>query len=48
MNATELIEGQIALMAPKGTQPVTSLYLLSNRLKDLLGDEVYIRLQDPI
>ena len=45
---TELIGGQIALMAPKGTQHVTSLYLLSNLLKELLGNKVYIRLQDPI
>lgn len=45
---TELINGQISLMASKGTPHVTSLYLLANALRDHLGDAVLVRTQDPI
>ncbi|HIK50248.1 MAG TPA: Uma2 family endonuclease [Oscillatoriales cyanobacterium M59_W2019_021] len=45
---TELIAGQITLMAAKGTLHVTSLYLLVNTLRDKLGNSVLIRTQDPI
>lgn len=45
---TELIAGQITLMAAKGTLHVTSLYLLINTMRDKLGNSVLIRTQDPI
>lgn len=45
---TELIAGQITLMAAKGTSHVTLLYLLANTLRDKLGNSVLIRTQDPI
>ncbi|NEP02660.1 MAG: Uma2 family endonuclease [Symploca sp. SIO2E9] len=45
---TELIAGQITLMAAKGTSHVTSLHLLANALRDQLGSSVLIRTQDPI
>jgi len=45
---TELINGQIVLMAAKGTPHVTSLHLLANQLRDRLGNTALIRTQDPI
>lgn len=45
---TELIAGQITLMAAKGTPHVTALYLLANILRDRLGNQALIRTQDPI
>jgi Uma2 family endonuclease len=45
---TELIAGQITLMAAKGTPHVTSLHLLANALRDLLSDTALVRTQDPI
>jgi Uma2 family endonuclease len=45
---TELINGQIVLMASKGTAHVTSLHLLANALRDQLGDTALVRTQDPI
>jgi Uma2 family endonuclease len=45
---TELIAGQITLMAAKGTTHVTSLYLLVNVLREGLGSTALIRTQDPI
>jgi Uma2 family endonuclease len=45
---TELINGQIVLMASKGTAHVTSLHLLANALRDLLGNTALVRTQDPI
>jgi Uma2 family endonuclease len=45
---TELIAGQILLMAAKGAPHVTSLHLLGNALEDLLPNGVLIRKQDPI
>lgn len=45
---TELLNGQIVLMAAKGTPHVTSLYLLANALRDRLGDAALVRTQDPI
>lgn len=48
---TELINGQIVLMAAKGTPHVTSLHLLANALRDRLGSAApipLIRTQDPI
>ncbi|NET61017.1 MAG: Uma2 family endonuclease [Symploca sp. SIO2E6] len=45
---TELIAGQITLMAAKGTPHVTSLHLLANALRDKLGSTALIRTQDPI
>ncbi|MGB5900715.1 MAG: Uma2 family endonuclease, partial [Geitlerinemataceae cyanobacterium] len=45
---TELIAGQITLMAAKGTSHVTSLYLLTNTLREKLGNSALIRTQDPI
>lgn len=45
---TELIAGQITLMAAKGTPHVTSLHLLANALRDQLGSTALIRTQDPI
>jgi Uma2 family endonuclease len=45
---TELIAGQITLMAAKGTPHVTSLHLLGNVLRDQLGDIALVRTQDPI
>jgi len=45
---TELITGQITLMAAKGTPHVTSLHLLANVLRDRLGNLALVRTQDPI
>jgi Uma2 family endonuclease len=52
---TELIDGQIILMAAKGTPHVTSLHLLANILRggthperNRLGDLALVRTQDPI
>ena len=45
---TELIDGQITLMAAKGTPHVTSLHLLANILRDRLGNSALVRTQDPI
>jgi Uma2 family endonuclease len=45
---TELIDGQITIMAAKGTPHVTSLHLLANALRDRLGDLALVRTQDPI
>ena len=45
---TELIAGQITLMAAKGTPHVTALHLLANILRDRLGNQALIRTQDPI
>ena len=45
---TELIAGQITLMAAKGTPHVTSLHLLANILRDRLGNSALVRTQDPV
>lgn len=45
---TELIAGQITLMAPKGTPHVTALYLLANALRHQLNDAALVRTQDPV
>jgi len=45
---TELIAGQITLMAAKGTPHVTSLHLLANALREQLGNTALVRTQDPI
>lgn len=45
---TELINGQIVLMAAKGTPHVTSLHLLANELRERLGNTALVRTQDPI
>ncbi|MBE9116777.1 Uma2 family endonuclease [Lusitaniella coriacea LEGE 07157] len=46
---TELIAGQITLMAAKGTAHVTTLRLLATVLDALLGDlPVFVSTQDPI
>jgi Uma2 family endonuclease len=45
---TELLNGQIAVMASKGTPHVTSLHLLANELRDQLGNTALVRTQDPI
>jgi Uma2 family endonuclease len=45
---TELIAGQITLMAAKGTPHVTSLHLLANTLRAQLGTAALVRTQDPI
>ncbi|MEM8642578.1 MAG: Uma2 family endonuclease [Cyanobacteria bacterium P01_G01_bin.54] len=45
---TELIAGQITLMAPKGTPHVTALHLLANQLRNQLGEAALVRTQDPI
>jgi Uma2 family endonuclease len=45
---TELINGQIVLMAAKGTSHVTSLHLLAIALRDRLGNAALVRTQDPI
>jgi Uma2 family endonuclease len=45
---TELIDGQITLMAAKGTPHVTSLHLLANVLRDRLGNLALVRTQDAI
>jgi Uma2 family endonuclease len=46
---TELIAGQIALMAAKGTPHVTALRLLATTLDGLLADrDVFMSTQDPI
>jgi Uma2 family endonuclease len=45
---TELLSGQITLMAPKGPPHVTSLHLLANALRAQLGETALVRTQDPI
>jgi Uma2 family endonuclease len=45
---TELITGQIILMAAKGTPHVTSLHLLANVLRDRLGNSALVRTRDPV
>jgi Uma2 family endonuclease len=46
---TELIAGQITLMAAKGTPHVTALRLLATALDELLADHsVFVITQDPI
>ena len=46
---TELIAGQITLMAAKGTPHVTALRLLATTLDGLLADfDVFVSTQDPI
>ncbi len=45
---TELLSGQITLIAPKGTPHVTSLHLLANALRAQLGETALVRTQDPI
>lgn len=45
---TELIAGQITLMAAKGTSHVTALHLLANILREQLGNQMLVRTQDPI
>jgi Uma2 family endonuclease len=46
---TELIDGQIVLMAAKGTSHVLALRLLASVLEDLLADQsVFVSTQDPI
>lgn len=45
---TELLSGQITLMAPKGTPHITSLHLLANALCAQLGETALVRTQDPI
>jgi Uma2 family endonuclease len=46
---TELIAGQIIMMAAKGTAHVLTLRLLASVLESLLGDEsVFVSTQDPI
>jgi len=45
---TELIAGQITLMAAKGTPHVTSLHLLANALREQLGNTALVRTKDPI
>jgi Uma2 family endonuclease len=45
---TELLAGQITLMAPKGPPHVTSLHLLANALRAQLGETALVRSQDPI
>jgi len=45
---TELIAGQVTIMAAKGTPHVTALHLLANILRDRLGHDVLVRTQDPI
>jgi Uma2 family endonuclease len=45
---TELISGQIVLMASKGTPHVTSLHLLANELRDRLGSIALVRTRDPV
>ena len=45
---TELIAGQITLMAAKGTPHVTSLHLLANALREQLVNTALVRTQDPI
>jgi len=45
---TELIAGQITLMAAKGTSHVTALHLLANALREQLDNAALIRTQDPI
>lgn len=45
---TELLDGQITLMSPKGTPHVTALHLLANALRSRLGDTALVRTQDPV
>lgn len=45
---TELVDGQITIMAAKGTPHVTSLHLLANVLRDRLGTSALVRTQDPV
>ncbi|MGB8700632.1 MAG: hypothetical protein WCD18_14545 [Thermosynechococcaceae cyanobacterium] len=44
---TELLAGQITLRVAKGTPHVTALSLLTNALRDQLGNQGLIRTQDP-
>ena len=45
---TELLAGQITLMAPKGTPHVTALHLLAHALRVRLGERALVRTQSPI
>jgi Uma2 family endonuclease len=45
---TELIAGQIILMAAKGTKHVAALQLLAETLRNQLDNTVFVRTQDPI
>jgi Uma2 family endonuclease len=45
---TELIAGQIFLMAAKGTPHVVALQILADTLRDRLSNRASIRTQDPI
>lgn len=45
---TELLSGQITLMAAKGTPHVTSLHLLANAMRAQLGETALVRTQDPV
>ncbi len=45
---TELLAGQITLMAPKGTPHVTALHLLAQALRVQLGERALVRTQAPI
>lgn len=46
---TELIDGQIIIMAPKGTPHVLALRLLNTQIGDALRDRpVFMSIQDPI
>ena len=45
---TELIAGQILLMAAKGTPHVIALALLADLLKTQLGTQALVRTQDPV
>lgn len=45
---TELLSGQITLMAAKGTPHVTSLHLLANAVRAQLDETALVRTQDPI
>lgn len=45
---TELLAGQIILMAAKGTPHVTALQLLADNLRNQLSNNALVRTQDPI
>lgn len=45
---TELIAGQIMLLAPKGTAHVTTVQLFAAVLRERIGNHALIRTQDPI
>lgn len=45
---TELLAGQITLMAAKGSAHVTSLQLLADAFRDRLGSAALVRTQDPV